>query len=43
VDITEPEQKVDVKKSLAKLRELEKQRDEAKKKMDEYLKELGYE
>lgn len=43
VDITEPEQKIDVKEALGRLRKLEKQRDEAKKKMDEYLKELGYE
>lgn len=43
VDITEPEQKIDVKEALSKLRGLEKQRDKAKKKMDEYLKELGYE
>ena len=43
VDITEPEPKIDVKEALAKLRKLEKQRDEAKKKMDEYLKEMGHE
>jgi len=38
VDITEPEPVVDVKDALAKLRELEKQRDAAEKKMNEYLK-----
>ncbi len=43
VDITEPEPKIDVKEALAKLRKIERQRDEAKKKMDEYLSELGYE
>lgn len=42
IDITEPEPKIDVKEALAKLRELEKQRNEAEKKMDECLKELGY-
>src|SRR3989338_839266 len=43
IDITEPEPKIDVKEALAKLRELEKQRNEAEKKMCECLKELGYE
>jgi len=43
VDITEPVQIIDVKESLARLRELEKQRDEAAKKMNKCLKELGYE
>lgn len=42
VDITEPEPKIDVKEALAKLRELEKQRDEAEKEMNKHLKELGY-
>ena len=42
IDITEPEPKIDVKDTLKKLRELEKQRDESEKKMDECLKELGY-
>lgn len=42
VDITEPEPQIDVKETLAKLRELEKQRNEAENKMNEYLKELGY-
>lgn len=42
VDITDPEPKVDVKDALIKLRVLEKQRDEAQKKMNDCLKELGY-
>lgn len=42
IDITEPEPKVDVKAALSKLRSLEKQRDDAEKRMDECLKELGY-
>ncbi|MFH1288984.1 MAG: type I restriction-modification system subunit M [bacterium] len=43
VDITEPEQKIDVKEALVKLRALEKERDKAEEKMNECLKELGYE
>ncbi|MDD5773218.1 MAG: type I restriction-modification system subunit M [bacterium] len=43
VDISEPEEKIDVKDALKKLRELEKERDKAEKKMNECLKELGYE
>jgi type I restriction enzyme M protein len=43
VDITEPEPRINVKEALAKLRGLERERDTAKKKMDESLKELGYE
>ena len=43
VDIAEPEQKIDVKEALSKLRDTEKQRNEAEKKMNAYLKELGYE
>jgi len=42
VDITEPEPKIDVKEALAKLRKIEKERDEAQEKMDKCLKELGY-
>jgi type I restriction enzyme M protein len=42
VDITEPEPQIDVKEALAKLRELETQRDEAAKEMNKHLKELGY-
>ncbi len=43
IDITEPEPKIDVKEALAQLRQIEKQRDEAEKKMNACLKELGYE
>lgn len=43
LDITEPEPEIDVREAIKKLRELEKQRDSAEKKMNEYLKELGYE
>jgi len=42
VDIAELEQKIDVKDALVKLREIERQREEAQKKMDSSLKELGY-
>lgn len=42
VDITEPEVKIDVSEALKKLREIEKERVEAEKRMNEYLKELGY-
>lgn len=42
VDITEPEPKINVREALTKLRDIEKQRNEAEKKMDECLKELGY-
>ncbi|MBI5359390.1 MAG: type I restriction-modification system subunit M [Planctomycetes bacterium] len=43
VDITEPEPRIDVRETLAKLRALEKERDTAKKEMDRCLRELGYE
>ncbi|HDH06541.1 MAG TPA: SAM-dependent DNA methyltransferase [Nitrospirae bacterium] len=43
VDITEPEPKIDVKEALKKLRQLEKERDEAEAEMNAYLKELGFE
>lgn len=43
VDISLPEEKIDTKDALAKLRHLEKERDAAQAKMDAYLKELGYE
>ena len=42
VDITEPEPKINMKETLIRLRELEKQRDRAEKKMNKCLKELGY-
>lgn len=42
VDISEPEQKIDIKEALARLRALERQRNEAEKTMNAYLKELGY-
>jgi type I restriction enzyme M protein len=43
VDTAEPDEKIDVATAVAALREAEKARDEAKAKMDGYLKELGYE
>jgi type I restriction enzyme M protein len=43
IDVTEPEPKIDVKEALVKLRELEKERYGAEKKMKNCLKELGYE
>jgi len=43
IDVTEPEAKIDVKEALVKLRELEKERYGAEKKMKNCLKELGYE
>lgn len=42
VDIAAPEVKIDVAEALAKLRDMEKERAEAEKRMNEYLKELGY-
>lgn len=42
VDITEPEEKIDVKEALVKLKELEKQRNEAEKEMYDCLKQFGY-
>ena len=42
VDISEPEQKINIKEALARLRALEIQRNEAEKTMNAYLKELGY-
>ena len=42
VDTTIPEEKIDIKEALIKLRQIERERDEAEKKMNEYLKELGY-
>jgi len=43
VDITEEEEKLDVREELKKLRQLEKERNEAEAEMNEFLKELGYE
>lgn len=42
VDVTEPEEKIDVREALAKLKEIEKERAKAEKKMYECLQELGY-
>jgi type I restriction enzyme M protein len=42
VDTGEPEQVIDVKEALAKLRDAERRRDEAVAKMDALLAELGY-
>lgn len=42
VDPTDPPPQLDVKQELAKLRELEQQRDQAEKEMDRLLAELGY-
>lgn len=42
IDISPPEPKIDVRDALAKLRDIEKKRNEAEKKMDECLGELGY-
>ena len=43
VDSSEAEVEIDIAEALGKLRELEKERDEAEKVMNRYLKELGYE
>ena len=43
VDAMDPPPRLDVVAELAKLRELEQQRDEAERKMNELLKEFGYE
>ena len=43
VDATDPPPRLDVKAELKKLRKLEQQRDAAEAKMDELLKEFGYE
>jgi len=42
IDITEPEPRIDVRETLRKLHRLERKRDEAERKMNECLKELGY-
>jgi len=42
VDTSLPEERIDVAEALARLRELERERDEAARKMDEQLAELGY-
>ncbi len=42
VDTTIPEEKIDIKEALIKLRQIERERDKAEEKMNEYLKELGY-
>jgi type I restriction enzyme M protein len=42
VDVTEPEERIDVREALAKLKEIEKERSAAEKKMYACLKELGY-
>ena len=43
VDSTEPEEQIDVAKEYRKLKELTAKRNEAEAKMEDYLKELGYE
>lgn len=43
VDISVPEEKIDIKDALTKLRRLEKERDEAAANMNTYLKQLGFE
>ena len=43
VDAADPPPRLDVKAELAKLRDLERQRDEAEARMNELLKEFGYE
>jgi type I restriction-modification system DNA methylase subunit len=43
VDAADPPPRLNVKAELKKLRQLEKKRDEAEAKMDELLKEFGYE
>jgi len=42
VDTTIPEEKIDIKEALVKLRQIERERDETEEKMNEYLRELGY-
>jgi type I restriction enzyme M protein len=42
VDTSLPEERIDVAEALARLRELERQRDEAARRMDQLLAELGY-
>lgn len=42
VDTSEPEERVDVAAAVARLRELEQARDQAKAVMDRFLRELGY-
>jgi len=42
VDTTEPEEQIDVAEEYKKLKELTAKRNEAEKKMEAYLKELGY-
>lgn len=42
VDVTEPEEKIDVKKAYAELKSAEQKRKETEKQLDEYLKVLGY-
>lgn len=42
VDATEPEERIDVRQALGKLKEIEKERIEAEKKMYKCLEELGY-
>lgn len=42
VDVTEPEERIDVREALTKLKEIEKERTEAEKKMYACLGELGY-
>ena len=42
VDTTEPEEVMDVGEALARLREAERERDEAVARMDALLAELGY-
>ncbi len=42
VDTTEPEGKIDLKAAIKELRKLEKERAKAEDKMNEFLKELGF-
>jgi len=42
IDITEEEEPIDVQNVLSQLKELKKERSDVEKKMNRYLKELGY-
>jgi type I restriction enzyme M protein len=43
VDTTEPEEDIDVEEELAKLRELQNERDEIEAMMDQHMEALDYE
>lgn len=43
VDTSLPEERIDIKDALAKLRQIERERDEAEARMNAFLKELGFE